>query len=91
MPSFDWNEEKNQELKKERHVSFEMIIIAIKEGGLRAIEQPKKEQYKHQRYYIVELNQYVYIVPFVFNAEKNSYFLKTIYPSRKATKKYRKE
>lgn len=87
MKYFDWNEEKNQQLKKERNVSFEDIVVRIEEGYLLAIIRHKnKKKYPNQKVFIVNLGDYAYLVPFVEDDEK--VFLKTIIPSRKATKKY---
>ena len=81
-----WNEEKNKKLKEERGISFEQIlVILIQEKELDIIENPNKK-YINQRLYVAEINGYVYVVPFVEDEEKIS--LKTIIPSRKATKKY---
>ena len=43
--------------------------------------------YKGQRMYVVAIDNYAYIVPFV--DDENERFLKTIFPSRKYTKIYR--
>lgn len=87
MKYFDWNEEKNELLKKDRGISFELIISQIEMGNLLAIiEHPNIEKYKGQQIYVVEYENYAYLVPFV--EEEERVFLKTIIPSRKATKKY---
>lgn len=87
MKYFDWNEEKNELLKKDRGISFELIISQIEMGNLLAIiEHPNIEKYKDQQIYVVEYENYAYLVPFV--EEEERVFLKTIIPSRKATKKY---
>ena len=87
MKYFDWNEEKNELLKMERDVCFEDVLIAIDSGGLLdIIKHPKKERYQKQKIFIVNINNYAYLVPFVEDNKK--IFLKTIIPSRKATKKY---
>lgn len=87
MKYFDWNEEKNENLKKERNISFEKIVSQIEVGNLLdIIEQPNKEKYRDQSIYVVEYENYAYLVPFVVDEEK--IFLKTIIPIRKATKKY---
>ncbi|MCP4460542.1 MAG: BrnT family toxin [Cytophagales bacterium] len=89
MDYFSWNAEKNDWLKKERNISFEEVVFWITEGGLLdVVDHPNKEKYKNQRILIVEVNNYVYLVPFIEN--KNELFLKTIIPSRKATAKYLK-
>ncbi|MBI1939029.1 MAG: BrnT family toxin [Ignavibacteriales bacterium] len=87
MKYFEWNEDKNEKLKQERHISFETIVSQIELGYLLdIIEQPQKDKYKNQEIFVVEYEQYVYLVPFVEESDK--VFLKTIIPSRKATKKY---
>lgn len=89
MKYYDWDEEKNKLLKKERHISFEEAIIAIDENKIfDIVVHPNQARYPHQKVYIIEINNYVYLVPFVEDMEK--YFLKTIIPSRKMTKKYLK-
>ena len=87
MKYFEWNEEKNEKLKRERNISFEIIVSQIELGYLLDIvEQPNKEKYENQNIYVVEYEKCAYLVPFVEDADK--VFLKTIIPSRKATKKY---
>lgn len=87
MRYFDWNEEKNQLLKESRNISFEEIVFSIDSGGLLDIvEHHDPNLYPNQRLLIVEVKNYAFIVPFVTTDE--TYFLKTIYPSRKATQKY---
>ena len=90
MKYFDWNEEKNEVLKKFRNISFEIIVIQIEMGGLLDIlEHPNKKKYKNQRIFVVEHENYAYLVPFI--EEEDKIFLKTIIPSRKATKRYLEE
>lgn len=87
MKYYDWNREKNKLLKIERDVSFEEVYIAIESGGLLEIlKHPNQKKYPSQKMFVVSINNYVYLVPFVEDEEK--VFLKTIIPSRKATKKY---
>ncbi len=81
----DWDPEKNAWLLEKRGVSFEMVVAAIESGGLLDILRNKKPR-THQKLYIVLLEEYVYVVPFVEDSEK--IFLKTIYPSRTLHKKY---
>ena len=84
---FNWNDKKNNQLKKERNVSFEIMIFQIEAGKLLdIIENPNKEKYSGQKIFIVEFDYYAYIVPFV--EDSNEIFLKTVIPSRKMTKKY---
>ncbi len=86
MKYFDWNLEKNEKLIKERGIGFEEILIAITENHLLDIVKHSGKQYPTQKIFIVQVNDYVYLVPFVEDRKK--VFLKTIIPSRKATKKY---
>jgi uncharacterized DUF497 family protein len=87
MKYVDWNAEKNETLRVEREVCFDDVVVAIDEGRvLDVIEHPNSRKYKHQQQIIVSIQGYAYIVPFVEDDEK--IFLKTIIPSRKATKKY---
>lgn len=84
---FDWDEEKNQKLKEERDISFQEIVDAMENGYLLdVIPHPNQKKYPGQKIFIVNINNYIYSVPFAETNEK--VFLKTIFPSRKATKKY---
>jgi hypothetical protein len=49
-------------------------------------EHPNKKKYPNQKVMIVDVDGYAFLVPYV--VDKNEYFLKTIIPSRKATKRY---
>ena len=90
MKAFRWNHEKNETLKINRELSFEEITLAIEGDGLLDIlYHPNQEKYPGQRILVVALRDYVYLVPFV--EEADFYFPKTIIPSRKATKAYKKE
>ncbi len=87
MKYIDWDELKNAVLKVERDVCFEDVITAIDEGRLLAnVQHSNKKRYPNQKLYVVEISNYVYLVPYVEDDEK--VFLKTIIPSRKATKIY---
>ncbi|PID59253.1 MAG: toxin [Ignavibacteriae bacterium] len=87
MKYFTWDEEKNNLLKETRKISFEEIVFLISNGKLLdVVEHPNKKKYPNQKIFIVEIRDYAFIVPFVEDEEK--YFLKTIYPSREATRKY---
>lgn len=87
MAYYNWNAEKNEQLIKERGVSFERVVILLNEGHvLDVIAHPNQKRYSHQRMFILEMDGYCYLVPFVEHDEE--VFLKTIIPSRKATKKY---
>lgn len=87
MKYFDWNREKSILLKKKRGVSFEELVnAAIEDGLLDIIDHPNKEKFSNQQVFVIEFDNYIYLIPFVEDEEK--YFLKTLYPSRKMTKKY---
>jgi len=80
MKQFDWNEEKNQQLKATRNVSFEDVITALENKQLLG-ELVGKGNYSHQKQYIVNINNYPYVVPYV--EDDKTIFLKTIFPNRK--------
>jgi uncharacterized DUF497 family protein len=87
LKSFAWNDEKNQSLKAGRNISFEEVVLCIASGHLLDIvEHPNQEKYQGQRMFIVAMRNYVWLVPFV--ETEDEIFLKTIIPSRKATKRY---
>ena len=87
MKYIEWDDEKNELLKRERGIGFEDVLTAINDNGLLVtIENPNKIRYPDQKIYIVAINNYAYMVPFVEDDKKR--FLKTIIPSRKMTKKY---
>ena len=74
----------NSCLKRERGISFEEIAYLIESGQLIGIEE--NPGYPNQRMYVLEINNYAIIVPYVENDDE--IFLKTAFPSRKYTKKY---
>jgi uncharacterized DUF497 family protein len=87
MKPFRWNAEKNETLASERGISFEGIVVAIESGGLLDVmAHPNQSKYPRQRVLVVSCDNYVYLVPFV--EEEDYFFLKTVIPSRKATRDY---
>ena len=87
MKYFDWDEKKNKILIKERGISFEEIKVALDEDViLDDYDHPNQKRYPGQKIMVVKVNNYAYLVPYVRDGEK--IFLKTIIPSRKATKRY---
>ncbi len=82
---YDWDNAKNRRLTKERKISFEAIVSLIESGNMIATAAGKGK-YAHQKQFIIELNRYIYVVPFIEDDQK--IFLKTIIPSRKLTKKF---
>lgn len=87
MKPFRWNSEKNETVKAERGISFESIVVSIETGGLLDIlAHPNQTKYPRQRVLVVACDSYAFLVPFV--EEEDYFFLKTIIPSRKATRDY---
>lgn len=87
MKPFRWSPEKNDTLRADRGLSFESIVVSIESGGLLDIlAHPNQAKYPKQRVLVVALDSYGYLVPFV--EEEKYFFLKTIIPSRKATRDY---
>jgi uncharacterized DUF497 family protein len=85
--TFDWDDKKSAALKTERGISFEDAIVAIENGKILDIfDHPNQIRYKGQVLIIIEVNNYACVIPAV--KEKDTYFLKTIFPSRKYTDRY---
>lgn len=90
MKPFRWNHAKNERLKAERHISFEELVLAIEANGvLDLLRHSNPDRYPRQQVLVVAIDGYAYLVPFV--EEDEYYFLKTIIPSRKATRDYLKK
>ena len=86
--NFLWNQEKNELLKLERNVCFEDVVTLINDDCiLDIIKHPNDKKYPEQKIYLVLLQGYVHMVPFVRNDKE--IFLKTIVPSRKMHKLYK--
>ncbi len=89
MKYFTWDNGKNEKLIEERGISFEEIVFHIREGGiLDILDHPNQTRYAGQRIFVIDVEGYAYLVPFV--ETEDEIFLKTIIPSRKATRKYLK-
>jgi uncharacterized DUF497 family protein len=87
MTYYKWDYEKNEKLKVERGIGFEEVILHIERGDLiDVVEHPNQTKYPNQRMLVVTIKSYIYLVPFVEDEEGK--FLKTIIPSRKATREY---
>lgn len=87
VKTFAWNADKNAALKQERGISFEEVVFHIEAGdAMDVIVHPNQERYPGQMVYVILIDDYVYLVPFVETDEE--VFLKTIIPSRKATRQY---
>jgi hypothetical protein len=87
MKSFRWNPQKNETISEQLGISFERIVVAIEAGGLLDIlAHPNQAKYPRQHVLVVACDNYAYLVPFV--EEETYFFLKTVIPSRKATRDY---
>ncbi len=87
MDYYTWNREKNEKLKMERGISFEQIVMHVERGDvLDIVVHPNQKKYPDQQLLVVAINNYAYLVPFVEDGIGK--FLKTIIPSRKATRYY---
>ena len=87
MKYFSWSNEKNIKLQQERGISFEEVVFHIQHGQVLAVvAHPNQERYSYQKMFVVAINDYAYLVPFV--ESEGEIFLKTVIPSRKATKQY---
>lgn len=87
MKPFRWDPDKNERLKAGRGISFEEIVLAVEEGGLKDIlVHPNQRRYLGQVVLVVAYRDYVFLVPSI--EEDEYYLLKTVIPSRKATRDY---
>ena len=90
MKPFRWSVTKNESLRLERGVSFETVVVAVAAGGvLDILSHPNQERYPRQRILVVGVDGYAYLVPIV--EEDDHWSLKTVIPSRKATRGYLQE
>ena len=87
MRPITWNPGNNEQLKKERGVCLEDVVFHMQAGDiLDTLDHPNQEGYPHQQIHVTAIEDYIYLVPFIESEEE--VFLKTIIPSRKATKEY---
>ena len=85
---YEWNEEKNQQLIRQRGVSFQDVVESIaRDGPLDAYAPPNQGRYPGQSVYVVDIRGYLYLVPYVEQDERTS-FLKTIIPNQRAMRRY---
>lgn len=83
---FRYNLDKNALLLKNRGIGFDQIIEEITNGNLLKITLHHNQKlYPNQKIFHVKCLEKVYLVPYI-TEENGSIFLKTLYPSRKATK-----
>lgn len=89
-PTYEYNAQKNAILLEERGIGFEDVIAILNScGPLAIIDHPNPAKYPHQKIYVVDIQGYIYLVPFERQGAKA--LLKTVYPSRKATKLYQEK
>lgn len=87
MKYFAWDTGKNERLKTERGIWFEEIVFHIERGDvLDILEHPNQDRYGGERVFVIDVQNYAYLVP--FEETEHEVVLKTIIPSRKATKRY---
>ena len=87
MKPINWNSEKNRKLIEERGISFENVIFCLQNNALLDdMSHPNRTKYPHQRIFVIVIDEYAYLIPYV--ETNDEIFLKTIIPSRKATKQY---
>lgn len=87
MEIFRWSAEKNETLARERGITFEEVVQCIADGAkIVETNHPNQKKYPNQKILIVDVGGYAYLVPCV--KDGNVHFLKTVIPSRKATRKY---
>ena len=87
MKPINWNSTKNQQLIAERGISFEDVVFYMQQGQLLDdIEHTNSDKYPEQHVFVINVDGYVHLVPYV--EDKKEIFLKTVIPSRKATKQY---
>ena len=87
MSEFDWDDEKNEMLERVPGVCFEDVLVCIQNGGvINVIRHPQRDRYPRQSIIVLNVEGYVWLVPYV--KSRGVRFLKTIIPSRKATREY---
>lgn len=87
MKPLRWSPDKNELLKQERGVSFEEITVAVEAGRLlEIVPYLNPSKYPRQKVMVVEVAGYAFLVPFI--EEEDHFFLKTVIPSRKATRDF---
>ncbi len=90
MKAYNWNSDKNKKLIEERGISFESVIFHLQNNGLLDdIQHPNFNEYPNQLVFIVNIDDYAYLVSYV--ESESEVLLKTIIPSRKATRQYLRE
>lgn len=87
MSEFDWSDEQKEALERLRGICFEEVLVHIQNGGIPdIIRHPNRDRYPDQNIIVLNVDGYVWLVPYV--TTRGVRFLKTIIPSRKATREY---
>jgi uncharacterized DUF497 family protein len=87
MKTINWDTDKSLALKESRGVCFEDVVFHMEKGDiLDDYEHPDQQKYAGQRIMVIGIDRYAYLIPYV--ETKEEVFLKTIIPSRRATKRY---
>jgi len=87
MKPVNRNPERNQQLVAGRGISFEDVVFYLQQGTLLDdVEHPNEDKYPNQRVFVINIDDYVHLAPYV--ESRKEIFLKTVIPSRKATKQY---
>ena len=85
---FFYSDEKNKKLIQERGIGFEDVIQAAISGNILKFDNHHNLiKYPNQKLMFVRITDQVYVVPFVEQSQ-NCLYLKTIFPSRKAKKRF---
>jgi uncharacterized DUF497 family protein len=84
---FSWSADKDRALREERGIGFAEILFHLEKGSLLDVmEHSNPDRYPGQRILVVDVGGYAVLVPFM--EDDREVFLKTIIPSRKATRDY---
>lgn len=87
MSFYAWDKAQNIRLRAGRGIGFEDAVFHIERGDLLdVLERLHPDRRSGPRIFVVRRDDDVYLVPFV--EDEHAVFLKTIIPSRKATKQY---
>jgi uncharacterized DUF497 family protein len=86
-PRRRWDDAQNNRLRAGRGIGFEDAVFHIERGDLLDIlENHHPDRNPSHRVFVVRRDDDVYLVPFA--EDEHTVFLRTIIPSRKATKRY---
>lgn len=84
MGKFNWSEEKNDWLKRERNLSFEQVLDCFDNGNFFGVIKNPSKNFPNQEALLVKIDDYPCLVPFVESGSE--IFLKTIIPDRRYKK-----